>query len=332
VTAPIDPDRRAALSGALLRTLAGDPPGAEVVPFGAGAGLHTPDATWVLIERAGAGIGAALAWAGERAPGPLHVVVTGPAAERAGVLARQATNFLPAPTVWRARGRDLEAVEPQPPAAPAEPAPAALGSMEALREADLDVVVEHGVVRGEIEGLEVAVVAVDEDGTARIEVGVGRNDREAFALLHGDLAPASALRRVADTVRQHRRAGAAPHPLNRMAPERWLRARLLHDPDRLPGWSLGAIAGPEQRRTVDERGPAFAYGLDADAAPVVLACSVGIDLELVPAAADARAAVEPHARLVLAVPARDAHPVTRALAAMLERPAELLPIDGGGGG
>lgn len=69
-------------------------------------------------------------------------------------------------------------------------------------------------------------------------------------------------------------------------------------------------------------------GVDAEG-PVVVACSVGIDLELVPAAADVRAVHSPDARLVLALPERDAVPVTRRLAASLVRPAEVVtPGDG----
>lgn len=136
------------------------------------------------------------------------------------------------------------------------------------------------------------------------------------------------MRRVADTVRRHRRPGAPSHPLNRMAPERWLRAHLLRTPDRLTGWSLDPVAGPTPRAGVADAGPAFAYGHDDRGAPVVLACSVGIDMELVPTAADAREALDPAARLVLAMPARDAHPVTRRLAAGLRRPADIVAVDG----
>ena len=60
----------------------------------------------------------------------------------------------------------------------------------------------------------------------------------------------------------------------------------------------------------------------------MVACSVGVHLDLVPAAADARAGLSPDARLLLALPERDAHPVTEALAARLRSPAELVPIAG----
>jgi hypothetical protein len=59
-----------------------------------------------------------------------------------------------------------------------------------------------------------------------------------------------------------------------------------------------------------------------------VACSVGVDLDLVPAAADARLLHRPAARLVLVVPERDALPVTRDLASMLATPAELVAVPG----
>jgi hypothetical protein len=61
---------------------------------------------------------------------------------------------------------------------------------------------------------------------------------------------------------------------------------------------------------------------------VVVACSVGIDLDLVPSAADARLLLDPDAELLVVVPERDAHPVTRALAARLRHPATVVPLEG----
>ena len=56
-----------------------------------------------------------------------------------------------------------------------------------------------------------------------------------------------------------------------------------------------------------------ALGEDADGRPVVVTCSYGVDLDLVPGAADDRAMHAPGARLVLRC-RRDVHPVTGALA------------------
>jgi hypothetical protein len=66
----------------------------------------------------------------------------------------------------------------------------------------------------------------------------------------------------------------------------------------------------------------------ATASDAVVVCSVGVDLDLVPAAAEARLALAPDARLVLAVPERDDHPATRALAKRLKVPAEVVAVPG----
>ena len=72
--------------------------------------------------------------------------------------------------------------------------------------------------------------------------------------------------------------------------------------------------------------PAPATGVDDRGEPLVVVCSVGVDLDLVPAAADARLQDGRDARLVLAVAARDAHAITVALAAALERPADVVAV------
>jgi hypothetical protein len=58
------------------------------------------------------------------------------------------------------------------------------------------------------------------------------------------------------------------------------------------------------------------------------ASAVGTALDLVPTAADAREAIDPSARLLLALPERDDHPGTRRLAAHLRTPAEVVPVPG----
>jgi hypothetical protein len=60
----------------------------------------------------------------------------------------------------------------------------------------------------------------------------------------------------------------------------------------------------------------------------VAVASTGIDLDLLPTAADLRLAHAPSARLVVVVPERDAHPVTRALASSLVDPAEVVALPG----
>ena len=92
--------------------------------------------------------------------------------------------------------------------------------------------------------------------------------------------------------------------------------------------SLRPVPSVVPRTNLKDTGVASAVGLDAAGEPVVVTCSTGVDLDLVPSAADDRAARADGARLLLAVPARDALPLTRDLAARLARPAEVVGLDG----
>lgn len=60
---------------------------------------------------------------------------------------------------------------------------------------------------------------------------------------------------------------------------------------------------------------------------MVVTCSTGVNLDLVPAAADDRLANAPGARLVLVLGGADVGGVTRDLAAQLREPAELVVLD-----
>jgi hypothetical protein len=148
----------------------------------------------------------------------------------------------------------------------------------------------------------------------RLEVGVGVHDREAFAMLHGDLPVTQALADVVSTVAHHRREGAEPHPLNRLAGERLLRHRLIEAPRLIGLEHLSAIEPPLPRRNLKDPVPCTALGHDAHGEPVVVVCSHGIDLDVVPYALDARRASDPTATVVIAVDGRDAHPIQHRLA------------------
>ena len=141
-------------------------------------------------------------------------------------------------------------------------------------------------------------------------------------MVHGDLPPAAQLARVAEIVRAHRRPGAERHPLNQLAPRALAASRPGGGSGRRSAWpSCTRRRRPSRGPTCATRPIAVARSAwTAPGADVVVACSVGIHLDLVPAAADARAAARPGARLLLVVPERDAHPVTRALAARLVAP------------
>jgi hypothetical protein len=192
------------------------------------------------------------------------------------------------------------------------------------------------VVAGEVGGLEVCRVVDDpEMGTTRLEVGVGTHDREAFTMMHGDVPTTESLARIVQAVAEHRRADARPHPLNRLARERLLRAQVIADPSIVGAASLQAFPPPVPRTNLKDPVPCVAAGVDASGRSVVVVCSSGVDLDLVPYAADARAAhdgADPGvegdgSRLVIVTPSRDRLPVVDAIAARLRVPATFVALD-----
>lgn len=329
----LDQARRAGLVRAKLAALVarqwGPVDGAVPSGFPGGAALVAGSSGWVLAEeRPASSLGPALAWAGAAGVETLHLLV--PAA--AGLLARRAGWFASPPRVWALQGAALVAAraEPFPDALPLPSGAASVADV--VRSAGAEAVVEHGRLRAEVLGLEVAR-AVWEGGSWELEVGVGRHDREATRVLWGQEPAATRLARAVAAVHRHRRAGALPHPANQLARERWLRAVLVGRPGLVGATALVPADPPAAAADLAARAVAPAVGLDGDAGGVLIACSTGVDPDLVPAAADARAAAEQLAgsplRLVLALPEGDDHPMTRALAARLVRPAEVRTLPRG---
>lgn len=309
---------------ALVRDHAGDAPVTPGV-FPGGAALVRDGVAWVLAEDAPVrALGPAAAWARQQGAHSVHVV----AAEATGVLARRAALFAePRPEVFHVEGRTLLDAIPEPHVAEHEVPPEHRRFEELMLAAGAEPAVEHGVLVGEVAGLEVCRAVTDPMlGSVRLEVGVGAHDREAFLLIHGEIPPEQALAGVVDAVSPHRRVGADPHPLNRLAAERFVRWMLLQRPELVGAQQLAPASPPVPRTNVKDAVPCVAVGSDPSGAPVVVVCSVGIDLDLVPFAADARARHAPEARLVLAVPERDVVAVTTALAARLAVPAEVIGL------
>jgi len=323
----MDAERTAALLAAKLTALTRDRVGADPrpAPFPGGAGLVDGDAGWVLLgPDARAGLGAALAWARRAEVTELRVVTDDDGS--IGRLARRAGLFTTAPMIWLVDGPTLVAAEAEPGPVPLPP-PEAPELRSLLSAAGLELVDEDGVTQGEVLGLEVARIAHGPEGP-ELSVGVGRFDRELGEMTHAHLSPADRVALVVEIVARYRRPGAPPHPLNQLVPERWLRSALVADPSLVGAAELSPVASVDGRHNLRERGVASAIGSDVGGGQLVVSCSIGVDLELVPSAADDRAAHAPDARLVLAVPSRDALPLTRDLAARLAQPAEVVGLDG----
>ena len=338
VTEP-DPDpreRRSKLVGLKLRALVrdhlGDDSVAEPVGFAPGAALLHGDVAWVLLDdRPADRLGAALVWATRVGARSLQVI----AEAGTGVLARRAEAFSIPVSVWRSQGRLLTAAAPSPlpVSAPAPPAHEAM--RELIIAGGATPLVEHGVLFGEVRGLEVCRVVDDPfDRAVRLEVGVGAHDREAFQMLHGDVPTVESLARIVEAVALQRRVDASPHPLNRLAAERFVRWRIEQDPDLVGAVAIRAVPPPLPRLNLKDPTPCVAAGTDRHGRAIVVVCSTGVELDLVPFAADARSAVSAAdpgvgagVRLVLVTPARDRVKVTDEIAGLLRQPAEFSAPD-----
>jgi hypothetical protein len=288
-------------------------------------------------------LGAVMAWA-VRAHAAVLQIVTDTAST---TLARRAAHFALDVSVWLREGRDLSLLSPQPVGPPPEPDPRHLQFVDVIAAAGAQVSVEHGVVAGEVRGLEVCRVVESFEGSLRLEVGVGANDRLAFSMLYEGEPVETSLRRVVTEVTMHRSLGAARHPLNQLAKERFLRWHLEQSPEAVGLEYLAPIAGPLARKGLSIATPCSAIGRDLSGRSTLVVCSVGIDLNLVPYAIDARLqetgidlitdagtrgrGARP-SRLVLVVPSRDLISVQADLAALIApdpqwEAAELLGLD-----
>ena len=324
----LDPERRRQLHAMKLRSIVSaylELSAEEVVGTDDGASAKLNDGSVAVLaeDRSSRALGGALALSARSSTDQIHLFAT----DAGGILARRATLFSGAITVWEIE--EDQATKAIPAKALGEVSiPDTPELVATLQESGLEVVVEHGVIVGEIAGLEVARIVSDENGD-RIEVGVGAHDREAFGLLHGDLPTKEAIEQVANVVRSHRLPGAEPHPLNRLGAERWLRAHLIAHPERVGLSGLSAAAPPVERTNLKEAVPAVARGTSDGGAETIVVCGVGIDLDLVPFAADARLLQNSDAELKIVVPHRDAHLILQELVDRLIDPAEIIGIDDG---
>ncbi|HVM06947.1 MAG TPA: hypothetical protein VM345_00665 [Acidimicrobiales bacterium] len=325
----IDPSRRENLLKAKLRGLVRSRWASALTTardggLPGGAALLAGDTAWALGEdEPGRSLGPALAWARKNGASQLHLLV----AADAGTLARRAGRFSMPTTVWQIVGTELAEVDPEP--LPPEP-PLAEGAdafRGLLERAGTDPVVEHGILRGEILGLEVARIVDDEHGV-HLEVGVGKHDREAHKEARGTSQGLDALFEVVRTVAEYRRPGKEGHEAFHLAPERWLRTVVMHKPelvDAEPG-SLEPVSSPVFRSDLRRPAPAPLRGTTTAGRPLLVVCSVGLDLDVMSGTADAYEADGREPELVLCIPASDAYPAIRDLAALHVPPARVVTV------
>ena len=327
-----DDTRRSRLTGIKLRALVGDHLGrsvSEPAEFSPGAALLDGDDAWVYLDRRSEErLGAALAWTIRSGVSRLHLI----AEEGVGTLARRAVEFDLPISVWQADGRSLVGAEPTllVPSAPAPDHHEALRSL--IVEGGADPIVEHGVLTGEVRGLEVCRVVDDvATGATRLEVGVGAHDREAFQMLHGDVPTVESLARVVDAVRIHRTPTAPPHPLKALGAERLIRWRVEQTPDLVGATVIAPAPPPIPRLNLKDAVPCVAVGIGASGEQIVVVCSSGVDLDLIPYAADARLALGESGvggeQLVVALPSRDRIGLVGEIADRLRHSVSFVSVD-----
>ena len=338
-----DDDRHSRLLGIKLRALVGEhlgqPVAIEPQGFPNGAALQLDGAAWVLIEGPAARtLGAALAWAVRHDATSLHLV----ADQDAGLLARRAQRLSFPVSVWFPEERTLLPVVAVPLAVPAMPLAGHLELVGVIEAAGATANVEHGVVVGEVRGLEVCRVVdqptvghfaelgdIDMELPDRaaggddvlLEVGVGANDREAFRMLHGDIPTIDALAAVVDSVLAHRSPDAPQHPLNRLGQERYLRWQLEQDPALVSMSAVTATEPPQPRANLKDPIPCVARAVDADGRESMVVCSVGIDVDLVGFVADVQEMAD--APVIVALRARDAVAITHDVLGLLTTPVDI---------
>lgn len=319
----MDDQRRAQLLAAKLAGITGMPSVGDGGGFGGGAAALYDGRAHVLLDRPAAlGLGAALAWAVRNGAVELTVY----AEQLAGTLARRAAGFTFPVEVRLVDGRDTLPAVPEP--LPTPPvAPVAHLAFEAdIAAAGAQPIIEHAVLTGEVAGLEVCRVVDDpHTGAVRLEVGTGAHDREMFQMLHGDRPTVEALADVVRTVAGHRSPGTPRHPLNLLAQERLLRARLAEHPELIAATVVTPAPPPVPRANVKDPTPCVAIAT-IDGRRVAVVCSVGVDLEVVPYAVDACAALGLDEGVVV-VPARDAVQVQQRLAALARARISVVGVE-----
>jgi hypothetical protein len=243
----------------------------------------------------------------------------------AGHLAQRSTYFSLPITVWRIEGTAIVRQTPSPAPAPVA-APVADALVDLLAASGLDVVVEDGVVKGEYLGLELARI-VDDDPDPRLEVGIGRFDREIGSMMHAGEPRATTLERARELVARHRVRDAPPHPLRDLMVSRWVRHDVMADPSLVGARSLEPLESTVTVANLRDPAPAAARGVLEGGGDVVVVCSGEPDLDLVPVAADIAANRAPGAALVLAVADRHLTDIQRRVAAALIDPPRIVAID-----
>jgi hypothetical protein len=353
----VEPERRAQLLQGKLRALTTDQFGSETaaglipVPYLAGAAAfdEISKRLMVLVEPATVDrdpldidplgprpprgfLGGAIVAAARQNATELHLIADGTLLT--GDDARRAARCSIATFCWSATGRSVTEIRPSELSSalsfsdlPPDEQPFA----NVMRSVGAEPVVEQGVLRAEVLGLEVGRVVRDpESDQPYLAVGVGKHDRLAQSMMNGAADPAVALAEAVKSVAAYRIPGVPSHPANRVSRSRWLREILLATPEKVQ------LSGPTVRIPgtvpIDLKAASVAAFTAFETLPdhenqtaVVVGCAAGVDLDGPTDLLDtaARAGISDVRLVVLAA---DDFPAIRTLCATLTPPIGVVAL------
>ena len=308
---------------AIAPTLGLDASTAEDRDFAYGAGLvnGTRGALYVTREHIRS-IGPTLLWMLKHQLTEIDLVIEGDG----GIPARRAQALTCELRVWQMQNGKLERAQPAP-HLPKVDVPQSHEQFAAIiQDCGALPVREHGVLTGEVLGLEVCRV-VDTPNGPRLEVGVGAIDRETFQLVNSHRTIEDSLTEVVGIVRAHRSPGAPHHPLGKMAGERLLRHRVINEPSLIGAASLKPAEPPIPRGGMRESTPCVAKGTDLEGKPIVAVFTDTVDVDIIGFGVDSATREDVGASLLLVSRHVNFTPTLRLLEDLFDQTVRFREVD-----
>ena len=268
---------------AIAPALGFDTSTAEDRDFAYGAGLVNGKRGALYVTREHIrSIGPTLLWMLKHQLNEIDLVIEGDG----GIPARRAQALTCELRVWQMQNGTLERAQPAPHLPKIEVPQSHEQFAATIQDCGALPVREHGVLTGEVLGLEVCRVVDTPDGP-RLEVGVGAIDRETFQLVNSHRTIEDSLTEVVGIVRAHRSPGAPHHPLGKLAGERLLRHRVINEPSLIGAATLKPAEPPIPRGGMRESTPCVATGTDLDGKPIVAVFTDTVDVDIIGFGVDA---------------------------------------------
>jgi hypothetical protein len=289
-------------------------------PFGAGLTHQHRGALYVTRDHIRT-IGPTLLWMQKHHLTEVDLVIEGDA----GIPARRAQALTCNLRVWQMLNGTLQPATPAPHLPKIQPPDSHEQFVSLIQHCGADVVREHGILTGEVLGLEVCRV-VDTPEGPKLEVGVGAIDRETFQLVHAHRSIEDSLTEVATFVTQHRMPGAPHHPLGKMAGERLLRHLILNNPQLINAKELQPAEPPLPRTSLRDHNPCVATGTNTENTPIVAVFTDTIDIDIIGFAIDAQLREHPHAHITISSYAGNLTPSLRSVAEAISQQTAFIEL------